>query len=127
MRLKAFVSAALVCASASAEVEQNFSAVRNYIKSAYERDAKFSLKSIKTTKILALKNGFEAHFLDIELNFKPLNKTINKSDLVFVKDKIFATEIIDIKTKKSMRDELLGEKIGVTYERLKDENDQNCY
>ena len=127
MRLKAFVSAALVCASASAEVEQNFSAVRNYIKSAYERDAKFSLKSIKTTKILALKNGFEAHFLDIELNFKPLNNTINKSDLVFVKDKIFATEIIDIKTKKSMRDELLGEKIGVTYERLKDENDQNCY
>ena len=127
MRLKAFVSAALVCASASAEVGQNFSAVRNYIKSAYERDAKFSLKSIKTTKILALKNGFEAHFLDIELNFKPLNKTIDKSDLVFVKDKIFATEIIDIKTKKSMRDELLGEKIGVTYERLKDENDQNCY
>ncbi len=127
MRLKAFVSAALVCASASAEVGQNFSAVRNYIKSAYEKDAKFSLKSIKTTKILALKNGFEAHFLDIELNFKPLNKTINKSDLVFVKDKIFATEIIDIKTKKSMRDELLGEKIGVTYERLKDENDQNCY
>ena len=127
MRLKAFVSAALVCASASAEVGQNFSAVRNYIKSAYEKDAKFSVKSIKTTKILALKNGFEAHFLDIELNFKPLNKTINKSDLVFVKDKIFATEIIDIKTKKSMRDELLGEKIGVTYERLKDENDQNCY
>ena len=127
MRLKAFVSAALVCASASAEVGQNFSAVRNYIKSAYEKDAKFSLKSIKTTKILALKNGFEAHFLDIELNFKPLNKTIDKSDLVFVKDKIFATEIIDIKTKKSMRDELLGEKIGVTYERLKDENDQNCY
>lgn len=127
MRLKAFVSAALVCASASAEVGQNFSAVRNYIKSAYEKDAKFSLKSIKTTKILALKNGFEAHFLDIELNFKPLNKTINKSDLVFVKDKIFATEIIDIETKKSMRDELLGEKIGVTYERLKDENDQNCY
>jgi hypothetical protein len=127
MRLKAFVSAVLVCASASAEVGQNFSAVRNYIKSAYEKDAKFSLKSIKTTKILALKNGFEAHFLDIELNFKPLNKTINKSDLVFVKDKIFATEIIDIKTKKSMRDELLGEKIGVTYERLKDENDQNCY
>ena len=127
MRLKAFVSAALVCASASAEVGQNFSAVRNYITSAYEKDAKFSLKSIKTTKILALKNGFEAHFLDIELNFKPLNKTINKSDLVFVKDKIFATEIIDIKTKKSMRDELLGEKIGVTYERLKDENDQNCY
>lgn len=127
MRLKAFVSAALVCASASAEVGQNFSAVRNYIKSAYEKDAKFSLKSIKTTKILALKNGFEAHFLDIELNFKPLNKTINKSDLVFVKNKIFATEIIDIKTKKSMRDELLGEKIGVTYERLKDENDQNCY
>ena len=127
MRLKAFVSAALVCASASAEVGQNFSAVRNYIKSAYEKDAKFSLKSIKTTKILALKNGFEAHFLDIELNFKPLNKTINKSDLVFVKDKIFATEIIDIKTKKSMRDELLGEKIGITYERLKDENDQNCY
>ena len=100
---------------------------RNYIKSAYEKHAKFSVKSIKTTKILALKNGFEAHFLDIELNFKPLNKTINKSDLVFVKDKIFATEIIDIKTKKSMRDELLGEKIGVTYERLKDENDQNCY
>ena len=127
MRLKAFVSAALVCASASAEVGQNFSAVRNYIKSAYEKDAKFSLKSIKTTKSLALKNGFEAHFLDIELNFKPLNKTINKSDLVFVKDKIFATEIIDIETKKSMRDELLGEKIGVTYERLKDENDQNCY
>ena len=127
MRLKAFVSAALVCASASAEVGQNFSAVRNYIKSAYEKDAKFSLKSIKTTKILAIKNGFEANFLDIELNFKPLNKTINKSDLVFVKDKIFATEIIDIKTKKSMRDELLGEKIGVTYERLKDENDQNCY
>ena len=127
MRLKAFVSAALVCASASAEIGQNFSAARNYIKSAYEKDAKFSVKSIKTTKILALKNGFEAHFLDIELNFKPLNKTINKSDLVFVKDKIFATEIIDIKTKKSMRDELLGEKIGVTYERLKDENDQNCY
>ena len=127
MRLKAFVSAALVCASASAEVEQNFSAVRNYIKSAYEKDAKFSLKSIKTTKILAIKNGFEANFLDILLNFKPLNKTINKSDLVFVKNKIFATEIIDIKTKKSMRDELLGEKIGVTYERLKDENDQNCY
>ncbi|MFC2587803.1 MAG: hypothetical protein ACFNYB_05835 [Campylobacter sp.] len=127
MRLKAFVSAALVCASASAEVGQNFSMARNYIKSAYEKDAKFSVKSIKMTKILALKNGFEAHFLDIELNFKPLNKTINKSDLVFVKDKIFATEIIDIKTKKSMRDELLGEKIGVTYERLKDENDQNCY
>ena len=127
MRLKAFVSAVLVCASASAEIGHNFSAARNYIKSSYEKDAKFSVKSIKTTKILALKNGFEAHFLDIELNFKPLNKTINKSDLVFVKDKIFATEIIDIKTKKSMRDERLGEKIGVTYERLKDENDQNCY
>lgn len=98
-----------------------------FLLTRYLKNEKISVRSIKKVKILELKNGFKAHFFNIKLQFLPLQKEINKSEILFVKDDIFTTDIINLKTKTSMRDELLGQKISITYERLKDENTENCH
>lgn len=104
-----------------------FASFNDFIAKAYEKNEKIRVISVKTDKILSLKNGFEAHFLTITLSVKGLKNSIQKSDIVFVKDEIFTTDMIDIKTKMSFRDELLGEKISVNFKKeILNENVKNC-
>ncbi|CAD7286629.1 hypothetical protein [Campylobacter suis] len=118
--LKWLVSLAL-CASFA-----NSSMLENFLQKSYTKNEKFDVRSVKQVKILELKNGFKAHFFELELEFKPLKKVIRKNEVLFVKDEIFTNDIIDVSAKTSMRDELLGEKVSIIYKRVKDENTQNC-
>lgn len=97
-----------------------------FIKANYQANDKIFVKSVKTAKIIELRGGFEAHVFNVKFEFIPLKKEMEKREILFIKDGIFTTDIINLNTKTSMRDELLGEKVNITYERLKDENTQDC-
>ncbi|WP_141071352.1 hypothetical protein [Campylobacter pinnipediorum] len=102
----------------------------DFLKRNYEKNDKLKVTNIKTTKIEKLQNGFEAYFVTLDINFKPLNKKISKKDIIFVNNDLIVTEIFDIK-KISLRNELLGEKMSINLRNFKrdaiHENDQNCY
>ncbi|AQW84056.1 hypothetical protein CPIN17262_0339 [Campylobacter pinnipediorum subsp. pinnipediorum] len=102
----------------------------DFLKRNYEKNDKLKVTNIKTTKIEKLQNGFEAYFVTLDINFKPLNKKISKKDIIFVNNDLIVTEIFDIK-KISLRNELLGEKMSIDLRNFKREaiyeNDKNCY
>ncbi|MCR4942814.1 MAG: hypothetical protein K5978_08520 [Campylobacter sp.] len=98
-----------------------------YINRAYAKSGAFLVTGVQIVKSQKLANGFEAKFLKINIHINKPNKDIIKNDIVFEKDGILTTDLIDIKTKTSARDELLGEKIKVEFnKRTVSENDQNC-
>ncbi|WP_157887322.1 hypothetical protein [Campylobacter pinnipediorum] len=103
----------------------------NFLKRNYEKNEKLKVGNIKTNKIQKLQNGFDAYFVTLDINFKPLNRKISKKDIIFVNNDLIVTEIFDTKTKISLRNKLLGEKMSINLRNFKrdaiHENDQNCY
>lgn len=101
-----------------------------FLAKSYEKNKNIKVNNIKITKILKINSEFSAYFVNLELKILGLNKTINKNELFFVNGDLIVSDMIDLKSQKSVRNELLGENVGVSLKNFKkdfsDENDKNC-
>lgn len=101
-----------------------------FLAKSYEKNKNIKVNNIKITKILKINSEFSAYFVNLELKILGLNKTISKNELFFVNDDLIVSDMIDLKSQKSVRNELLGENVGVSLKNFKkdfsDENDKNC-
>ncbi|MDL0088328.1 hypothetical protein [Campylobacter gastrosuis] len=101
-----------------------------FLAKSYEKNENIKVNNIKITKILKINSEFSAYFVNLELKILGLNKMISKNELFFVNGDLIVSDMIDLKSQKSVRNELLGENVGVSLKNFKkdfsDENDKNC-
>lgn len=89
----------------------------DFLIRAYQTNENIKVTSVKTTKIKQLYNGFFAYFVSLELKFLPLNKKFIKNDLIFINGNFVVSDIINLTTRKSLRNELLGENVNISFKR----------
>lgn len=102
----------------------------DFLVKSYEKNENIKVEYIKIVKILKINSDFSAYFVNLKLKILGLNKIIDKNDLFFTNGDLIVADMIDLKSKKSVRNELLDEKVGLSLKEIKrgfvDENDKNC-
>ncbi|CAD7288625.1 hypothetical protein LMG7974_01097 [Campylobacter majalis] len=87
--------------------------IYTYLSKVYAKNERLKLIEIKTDKIIELVDGYEAHFVSARVEILGTNKQIKKSEVVFKKGNLILSDIINLKTQKSMRNELTGENVKI--------------
>lgn len=120
----------LMIAAISASLSFGNINFHDFLIRSYQKNENIKVNSVKITKIKEISNGFFAYFVSLELKFLPLDRKFIKNDLIFVNGNFVVGDIINLKTNTSLRDELLDEKVNITFEKFKKgfeyEKDKNC-